>query len=102
MESQEIILFETKSPTDKSTLTAKITENGTLTLEGYDIGERAKQTFGDIDYEYWYHIEPAHANQMLLQLLKENFQGNESQFSEAKFREWMLAHNIPYKFESYT
>ncbi len=50
-------------------------------MEGYDIGEDVEKYWGDSDYEYWVHVKAEYVPDVLLNLIKEQFN------SSAKFME---------------
>lgn len=88
----ELILYSHKSPEMTSTLTAKIKENGDLVLEGYDLGKRARELFGDSDYEYWLTIPAQYKDTVLLWLIKERFE------TSSDFMTWLKDKGIPFEF----
>ncbi len=70
-------------------------EQGNFVMEGYDIGDDVEKYWGDSDYEYWVHVKAEHVPDVLLNLIKEQFN------SSAKFMEWLKAKGIPYEFSNW-
>jgi hypothetical protein len=50
-------------------ISAEIREDGTLVLEGQDVGEMPEKCFGDADYEYWLVIAQSEKDRVLRLLL---------------------------------
>ncbi len=80
--------------------------SGQLIFDGYDIGKRVEEIFGDSDYEYTYTIEPEeveklymlfgikdHDKEKLLLAIKDRFEGNEAY---SRFGEFMRENDIKY------
>ncbi len=95
MKINQINLLDTEIEGGKSYLDAIIKENGELVLEGCDNGEMVREFWGDFDYEYWITIKKDYKDTMLLHLLKEKFDNQES------LKEWLKEKNIPWDFMSY-
>lgn len=55
---------------------ARLNSDGSLRLEGGDIGERVKELWGDDDYEYWVDVPASEVGRLLLLLLKEKYDGD--------------------------
>lgn len=105
-----IIIYEEERPDIKISMELYFKETGQLVFEGYDIGERVKEIWGDVDYEYFYTIEPVEVKKLysllaiafadraaLLQAVKERFGGNSAY---SLFGNFMRENNII--FSSYT
>ncbi len=90
-----LTLFDNRTDTDHSTLTATINEKGDLVLEGFDIGELVKAYWGDSDYEYARTVAAAYTPAVLLWLIKERFA------TDSEFKAWLDAKGIPSEFWSY-
>ena len=56
---KRITLYKYKDDKIKISMELYFNENDQLIFDGYDIGERVKEYWGDSDYEYTYTIEPA-------------------------------------------
>lgn len=85
-------------------------EQDQLILDGYDIGQTVKETWGDSDYQYTHTIQPEEVEKLyfifgiypgnrrhLLKKMKEKF-GDTSAYT--LFAEFMDAHGV--KYTSYT
>jgi len=83
-----------------------------LCIEGYDIGRRVEEYWGDSDYEYsttvraedvprvYEHLEvPKGDKDALLSAIASRFQGNKC-YSE--IQQWLDDHKIPYEGFSWT
>jgi hypothetical protein len=79
----EIMLRESQTETDTSWLKAKINENGSLVLEGYDIGEAPLNYWGRDEYEYWRTVDSKYKDSILLLLIKDRFT------SDSGFSQWL-------------
>ena len=90
-----IVISETKTDKDYSSLVAMINDSGDLVLEGYDEGEFPKSFWGDEDYEYWLYIKGEFKDTVLLWLIKERFK------NDSEFREWLNEKGIPSEFGSW-
>ena len=64
-------------------------------LEGYDLGETARRTWGDSDYEYWRRVKREHVPRVLMELIKDRFT------SDVDFHEWLKSKGIPDEFKSW-
>ncbi len=91
-------------------------ETGDLVIEGYDIGPRVGEAWGDSDYEYWLrigrddkpalynslstdqHCDPVQLDGRLLDLVVENFSNNRA---VSLLEEHCKVHQVPAKFSSY-
>jgi hypothetical protein len=95
--SHTVVLREKRSEEDGefSILTAYIDKDGSLVLDGYDIGDSVMKAWGDSDYEYWRRVRPEFLDIILLELLKECFD------SDVKFHNWLLERGIPDEFNSW-
>jgi hypothetical protein len=80
----------------KRSLIAKITNDGDLSMEGYDVGEKTKELTGDSDYEYWITVKSDVLPDVILNLIKENF------VSSSEFMKWLEKKGIKYDFYSFT
>ena len=94
---EKVTLFKFESEGIKISMELYFNEQNQLCFEGYDIGKTVESAWGDSDYEYSYTIEPIEVEKlynyfgikigqksMLLDTLKERFNGNKaySQFGE--------------------
>lgn len=100
MKTPTIILFQESRPEIHIRITASITQDGKLLIEGYDSGQLVEELKGDWDYEYCMTINKAHKELLteklsqqlnmelddkgLLKWLKENYNHNEA-FSAIQF-----------------
>jgi hypothetical protein len=106
---EKVTLFSLHTPDIKISMQIYFTEKGQLYFDGYDIGKRVEEIFGDSDYEYSYTIEPDEVDKFyyilnlkmgdkysLLQVLKAMF-SNDDAYS--LFGNFMTVHCI--KFERF-
>ncbi|MBL7859006.1 MAG: hypothetical protein JNM57_15045 [Cyclobacteriaceae bacterium] len=104
--SLTVTLFYSKTDDIKITVEARF-EGESLVIEGYDIGKRVKEYWGDSDYEYSTTIQPENVLRLyallhlpsgdknaLLQALADRFHTN-SCYSE--IQQWLHNHQIPYQ-----
>ena len=107
---EKITLFEHKDAKIHISMVLYFNEDGQLVFDGYDIGAKVKDFWGDYDYEYSYTIEPEEANKLykilnitpsnrkaLLLKIKKRFGGNKAY---SKFGSFMDKNDI--KYESFT
>lgn len=78
-----------------SELFVRISPDGELVLDGCDAGERARETFGDWDFEYWLTVSQEWKDTVLLYLVKERFT------SAHDMETWLEERKISGKFTSY-
>jgi len=103
-------MYEEERPDIKISMELYFKDTGQLIFEGYDIGQRVQEIWGESDYEYYYTIEPPAVEQLypllsvdrldkaaLLLAVKERFGGNEAYSLFGKF---MRENNI--SFSSFT
>jgi hypothetical protein len=95
---RELELVRLEGPTS-TIITARVTAEGDLVLEGQDVGEMPRQLFDDGDYEYFLTVKGVEKDRLLLVLLKALYGGKNSAFSE--FRSLLDAEAIPYKSASF-
>jgi hypothetical protein len=106
----KVTLFSLNAPDIKISMQIYFNEKGQLYFDGYDIGEKVKEIFGDSDYEYTYTIEPGEADrfysifnlkkgdkQSLLEVIKSQFSSNKAY---SLFGDFMRHHDI--KFVTFT
>ena len=98
---KEINIYDRRSGKNNHyVLDAKITDEGSLVLEGFDIGDFVKEYWGDSDYEYWLTVKAEHLPIVLLRLIKECFDNNIFK-NDSEFKEWLKAKSIPSEFTSW-
>ena len=68
-------LYRNENEGGKTTITLELLPDGSLQLFYYDIGEDARRTFGDSDYESWITVPPAELPRLALALLAEKYTG---------------------------
>lgn len=91
-----IVLKDQQTPDGElRKLLAYVEESGDLVLEGYDVGDKVEEWWGDADYEYWRRIEKDNVARVLLELIKDRFQ------SDSAFAEWLKDKQIPNNFNSW-
>jgi hypothetical protein len=109
---EKITLYKYKDEKIKISMELYFNENDQLIFDGYDIGEKVKEFWGDSDYEYTYTIELKEVKKLfgilkvnsndkraLLIEIKNRFDGNDAY---SKFGEFMDEHNINYKAFTWT
>ena len=95
MKINEITLIESKTARLSVRLTARITGNGDLILDGYDSGEFVEETLHHDDYEYSLTVRAEYKDTILLNLIKEKFK------NDSEFRTWLDEKQIPSEFWSF-
>ncbi|MCP4439575.1 MAG: hypothetical protein GY810_11590 [Aureispira sp.] len=73
--SNSIILYELKTAELKVTITATLSDDGSLLVEGYDVGKTVKRLKGSIDYEYSLKVETTDLPQLLVALQLQDAKG---------------------------
>ncbi len=115
MKTPTTILFHESRPDIHIRITASITEEGNLLIEGYDSGQLVEELKGDWDYEYKMSIKKSQKEDLinklsqqldtelddkgLLEWLKENYHHNEA-FSAIQFL--LDRMKVQYDFFSWT
>lgn len=93
----QLTLFDWREGTgDHHVLEARVEEDGSLVLDGYDCGESVRALLGDFDYEYSRTVAAEQVPWVLLHLIKERFA------KESDFAEWLKEKQIPSDFRSWT
>lgn len=69
------IVYSHENEGGRTTVTLELLPDGSLQLFYYDIGEDARRTFGDSDYEAWITIPPAEIPRLALALLADKYAG---------------------------
>lgn len=70
----------------KVILDATIQRDGSLVLDGQDLGPLVHEMWGDGDYEYWLTIRPPHLDHVGRALLQERYP------AEAERQAWLARH----------
>ena len=107
-----ILLFSMHTPEIKVTIEAYFDSNGNLVVDGYDIGKRVDEYWGDSDYEYTTTVLPVEVKKLyplfelpegsaneLLVALQSRFHTNKC-YSE--IQTFLDDHNIKYTGFSWT
>jgi hypothetical protein len=76
-----------------------LNDDGTVALEGQDMGPAVETVWGDTDYEYWVHVAPAALPKLAFELLREKFAGRLD--AVTAFRDWCRAHGVEHEFGNY-
>ena len=76
------IIYSNKNEGGKTTVTLELLPDGSLQLFYYDIGEDARRTFGDSDYEAWTTIPAAELPKLAMALLAEKYTGRHDALSD--------------------
>ncbi|MEA5100213.1 MAG: hypothetical protein VB011_06820 [Bacteroidales bacterium] len=103
----KIELYKFENDSIKIEINLYFNDIGQLIFDGYDIGERVKDCFGDSDYEYYYTIDSSEIQKLnsilnvkngdrnsLLKELKKKFGHNEAY---TDFGNFMSENNIKFK-----
>jgi len=97
--SRSLISFRATEGGTSVFIDLEIAADGTLAMEGQDLGRAPQEVYGDSDYEYWARISPEHKDLLLITLLAEKYTGDFSAMS--KFRDWLTTNEIPYEGGSF-
>lgn len=102
----KIILYSSERPDLKVVMQLYFKENGSLVFDGYDTGNRVRESFGSFDYEYSFTVPvrevekfyplfdiPFGNRSVLLSCLKDRFGSNEGYSEMTKY---MKAEGITY------
>ena len=95
MKIDKITMIESKTERLAVRLTARITENGDLILEGYDSGAFVEEVLHHDDYEYSLTVKAEYKDTILLNLIREKFE------HDSAFRTWLDEKGIPSEFWSF-
>ncbi|WP_157624737.1 hypothetical protein [Sunxiuqinia dokdonensis] len=103
---ERVTLFKMDNPDIKISMEIYFNEQDQLIFDGYDIGKRVEDCWGDSDYEYTYTIEPNEVQKLfallevpnfnkhaLLLEIKKRFGGNSAY---SRFGDFMSANNIDF------
>lgn len=103
---EKVTLYTSKNSGIKVSMKIYFNEDHQLIFDGYDIGTIVKDLMGDVDYEYYYTIEPNAVRQLahvlgvnpfeksiILQEIKKRFYENDAY---SKFGDFMKKHKIKY------
>lgn len=95
---ERITIYELKNEDIKISMELYFNEENQLIFDGYDIGKRVKDFWGDSDFEYTYTIEPDQVQKLynalgittddrhaLLLEVKKRFAGNDAYTDFGKF-----------------
>jgi hypothetical protein len=74
-------------------------DDGTVALEGQDMGPAVETVWGDTDYEYWVYVAPPSLPKLAFELLREKFAGRLD--AVAAFRDWCRTHGVEHEFGNY-
>lgn len=85
-------LYRHEDDGGKTRITLDALGDGSLQLFYYDVGEQARRTFGDGDYEGWAMIPAAEMPRLALALLEDRYRGRSTALSE--FRTFCASHAI--------
>ncbi|HEU0099174.1 MAG TPA: hypothetical protein VFQ67_10410 [Allosphingosinicella sp.] len=83
-------LYGNENEGGRTTITLELLPDGSLQLFYYDIGEDARRTFGDSDYEAWITVPAGELGKLAMALLAEKYTGRHdarsdfASFCEAK------------------
>lgn len=104
--TERVTLFKLENSEIKISIEIYFNEKEQLIFDGYDIGKRVEECWGDSDYEYTYTIEPEEVKklyillgvtnfdkQSLLLEIKKRFEGNRAY---SKFGDFMSDNNIDF------
>ncbi len=83
---------------DKRYRSLEIKDNGDFEFEQTDYGKTTRKVAPngvDSDYETWITVEAKNVSAILLELVRDNFDG------QGEFVTWLKMKNIEYKFFSY-
>jgi hypothetical protein len=90
---KQIQLLEERGPTSRF-IHARIEDNGSLVIEGQDVGEAPRKWFDDDDYEFWVTVKPEDEDRLILALIQNQFGGKFSAVDEV--REFLREKGIPF------
>ncbi len=92
LRSKKVQLLEERGSTSRF-IHARIEDNGTLVVEGQDVGEAPEEWFGDSDYEFIVTVQAEDKDWVLLALIEKLFGGKFRAVDE--FREFLKEKGIP-------
>ncbi|MFB3923758.1 MAG: hypothetical protein ACE145_18695 [Terriglobia bacterium] len=86
---KKIVMQKYETGNVRVTLEAHVDDDGSLNLEGYDIGDFVEKHWGDSDYEYFLFVKKENKEKILPLLLKDRFG------SMSEFQKWLDEEAIP-------
>ena len=93
---RQLTIKDEREGRDVRHLGIKIGDDGSLVLEGHDLGSTVAKFWPDDEYEYWLTVPANYRDTVLLWLIKERFS------SDVEFREWLDEKGIPHEFANWT
>lgn len=93
-------LYRQEDDGGKTLITLETLADGALQLFYHDVGEQARITFGDGDYEAWATIPAAELPRLAVALLAERYRGRSTALSE--FRAFCASHAIAVESASWS
>ena len=97
-----VTLRDIRQPGDSRSLTASLAGDGSLEIVGLDYGDGVEQSFGQREYEWRWHVEPAEVVKLqealdtqdhLMTALQARFSGH----AAANLQSFLNEHQIVYK-----
>lgn len=86
---KKIVMQHYKTESVSVHLDASVDDDGSLNLEGQDIGDSVEKYWGDSDYEYFLYVQKENKEKILPPLLRERFGGMPD------FLKWLEEKGIP-------
>ncbi len=97
--ASQVIEIARQEGTEFRRVDLMLKDDGTIVLEGQDMGPTVEEVWGDTDYEYWVRVAPPSLPKLAFELLREKFAGRLD--AVQAFRDWCLAHGVEHKFGNY-
>ena len=76
------VIYRNENEGGKTKVTLELLPDGSLQLFYYDIGEDARRSFGDSDYEAWITIPASGIPKLALALLADKYAGRHDALSD--------------------
>ena len=94
-----MIIARTEGPPTSTTISLRLLDDGSLRLEGHDVGRAPRQHFGADDYEYGVTVPADGLPKLVLALLKDRYAADLSAVS--RFHTFCKDNEVPAQFWSY-
>ncbi len=91
--SKKVQLFEERGSTSRL-IHARIEDDGSLVVEGQDVGAAPEEWFGDSDYEFIVRVKAEDKDRVILALIEKLFRGRFRAVDE--IREFLEEKGIPF------
>jgi hypothetical protein len=97
--ADQVIEIARREGTEFRRVDLMLKDDGSIVLEGQDMGPAVEQVWGDTDYEYWVRVAPPALPKLAFELLAEKFAGQLD--AVQAFRDWCRTRAVEHEFGNY-